>query len=252
VESNSFKNAIKKYFEKCIINDETSKNVIISWLKGESSDTRLLKDYLIFERLNKNSAFLLIRSLCQFVRDIGYSGLLIFFDEGERMSSISSSKAKKIALDNLRQIVDEAGNSRLPGVLFIYTVTPRIEVVEITEYPALRDRLRANRNLSETNPLSVRIDIERLDLSPAELLEEIANKLVEIYELAYDYKFQPEIHERIREFAQDSAERTLSVNVRRLFVKSMITILNYIRSTKRTPSFDKLKEIFVDTAAEVT
>jgi len=252
IESNSFKHAVKKYFQFSIDNDETSKSLLVAWLKGEAPTTKLLKEYLIFERLNKSSGFLFIRSLCQFIRDIGYNGLLIFFDEGERMSSISGSKQKKIALDNLRQIVDEAGNSRLPGVLFLYAVTPRVEVVEITEYPALKDRLRASRNLSHINPLSVRIDIEQLDLSTGLLLEEIAVKLVQIYEIAYDHQFQPEIQEIIKDFANYASEKTLTVNIRRLFIKSLISILHYIRSEKRTPSLDELKSIFVDTAAEVT
>ncbi|MHA1449152.1 MAG: BREX system ATP-binding domain-containing protein, partial [Candidatus Hodarchaeales archaeon] len=184
IESNSFKNAIKKYFEACIHNDEYQKSNIISWLVGEDVDRKIMKELLIFERLNKSTAFLLIRSLCQFIRDINYSGLLIFFDEGERMSSISSSKIKKVALDNLRQIVDEVGNSRLPGVLFVYAITSKIERDEITEYVALRDRLRAARNMSYINPLSVRIDIETLDVSSEQLLESIAVKLMNIYEIA--------------------------------------------------------------------
>lgn len=252
IESSSYKNAVKEYFRACIRNDETSKAVILSWLKGEKSDTGLLKNYRIFERLSKSTAFLFIRSLCQFIREIDYSGLLIFFDEGERMSSISGAKQKKTALDNLRQIVDEAGNSRLPGVLFVYAITPQIETVEITEYPALRDRLRANRNLSALNPLSVRIDIEDLDISSEELLEKIAVNLIQIYEIAYTYEFPPEVHNRIKEFAHYAASRTLSVNVRRLFVKSMVSVMNYIRSTKRTPSFDQMKSIFVETASELT
>jgi len=250
VESNSFKNAVIQYFKASINGDEESKNLIISWLSGEDTDRSALKEYMIFERLTKATAFPLLRSLCQFVRDIGYNGLLIFFDEGERMSSISGSRQRKEALDNLRQIVDESGNSRLPGVLFIYAITPKIETDEITEYPALRDRLRANRNLSKINPLSVRIDVEKLDISGQELLEIIARKLVSIYEVAYNYKFQPEVYSRISEFATYAANTTLTVNVRRLFVKSMVAVLNYIKNTKNVPSLEDMRSLFIETAAE--
>lgn len=257
IESSSFKNAIKQYFRGKIDKDENKIEIITSWLKGEKVPPKFLKDYLIFEPLNKTTAFKFIRSLCQFVRDIEYNGLLLFFDEGERFSSISSSKARKIALDNLRQIVDESGNSRLPGSLVIYAITSHIEN-ELAEYMALRDRLSSQSVLSFRNPSSVRIDIEKLDQEGSELLINISRKLSKIYEKAYNFNFEDissikisEFNDAVKELAIYTSNQSLSVNQRRLFVKSLITFFNNVRADKNIPSNEDITDILYDTAADL-
>ncbi|MEO0086031.1 MAG: BREX system ATP-binding domain-containing protein, partial [candidate division WOR-3 bacterium] len=121
-ESSSFGNAVRGAFEALVADDTEGFNQVVQWLRGEETlrDTRVR--FRISERVDKATAFRMLRSLIQWVHTIGYVGLVLLFDEAERGMSISSTRDKKRALDNLRQLVDECGNSRLPGAMMLYAV----------------------------------------------------------------------------------------------------------------------------------
>jgi hypothetical protein len=206
---------------------------IIQWLKGEEIDQALRNRYGITERLDKTTPFRLIRSLVQWIKEIGYTGLLLLFDEAERSISIQSSKEKRVALDNLRQLIDECGNVRFPSVMVFYAIPDERQLLEekLEVYEALRQRLSGV--LTRVNPSGVRIQLEELDLPPKDFLVELGKRLSYIYESAYSpFKFEKEALMRsIISFAEEAYnERYADVGYRRLFVKGIIQGFHILRS----------------------
>lgn len=231
-ESTSFGNAVRGAFETLVAEDIEGFSEVVQWLKGEEThrDTRVR--FRISERVDKATAFRMLRSLIQWVHAIGYSGLVLLFDEAERGMSITSARDKKRALDNLRQLVDECGNSRLPGAMMLYAVPDENLLFEGSGgvYEALKQRLRSG--FSEVNPVGVRINLEELGIEPAEFLARLGDRLAELFETAYDVKLPRERRDRALKLLAELAVSAfvLDVSYRRLFVVAAVEILHQLRA----------------------
>jgi hypothetical protein len=232
-ESTSFSNAVRGAFASLLAEDGEGFNDVVQWLKGEDVAKEVRVQHRISERIDKATAFRVLRSLIQWVHAIGYTGLILLFDEAERGMSISSSRDKRRALDNLRQLVDECGNSRLPGAMVFYAVPDENLLLEGSGgvYEALKQRLRTAFN--ETNPVGVRIDLEELGIEPAVFLKRLGVRLADLFEAAYEVK--------LAEAKTDAVVRTLAdlavsafafdVGYRRLFVVSVLDAFHQLRAT---------------------
>ncbi|MDI6703497.1 MAG: DUF2791 family P-loop domain-containing protein [bacterium] len=236
IESSSFENAVRHAF-LTLQEDNSSYNGIIQWLKGEEVDREIRNRFGITEKLDKTTAFRLIRSLAQYIREIGYSGIILLFDEAERGMSIATSREKRMALDNLRQLIDECGNVRLPGVMIFYAIPDERQLLEerLEVYEALRQRLSGT--ISRVNPSGVRIQLEHLELSPPRFLTELGERLGRIYEIAYSpFSFdRASLKKTISVFAEGSfEERYADVGYRRVFVKSVIQGFHMLKENPRS------------------
>ncbi len=231
-ESTSYSNAVKGAFLALLAGENEGFNHLIQWLKGEDVAKELRAQYRISERIDKATAFRMLRSLIQWIHEIGYTGLIFLFDEAERGMSISSSRDKRRALDNLRQIIDECGNARLPGAMFFYAIPDENLLLEGSGgvYEALKQRLRSS--FSQSNPVGVRINLENLGVEPVDFLMQLGTKLAEIFETAYACVLPKEPRERVvRTLAQRAVQAfVFDISYRRLFVVAAIEAFHRLRS----------------------
>jgi len=231
-ESTSFANAVRAACECLWADDIDGFSELVQWLKGEDIHRDTRQQFRIAERVDKATAFRMLRSLSQWVHAIGYTGLILLFDEAERGMSITSSRDKHRALDNLRQIVDECGNSRLPGAMFFYAVPDENLLLEGSGgvYEALKQRLRSV--FSETNPIGVRINLEELGIEPVEFLTQLGKRLRELMESAYELKLPSPRTERLLDLLAQSAVSAfmLDVSYRRLFVVAAVEALHQLKA----------------------
>jgi hypothetical protein len=231
LESSSYLNALKAALMSLTSDDEDEFDGIMQWLKGEDVPRELRMRYRISERIDRSTAFRMLRSLVQFVNIMGYSGLILLFDEAERGMSISSTRDKRRALDNLRQLVDECGNSRLPGAMFFYAVPDENLLLEGSGgvYEALKQRLRSS--FTRINPMGVKINLEEIGLTPEEFLKQLGGKLKGIFECAYAVELDTEVFQiSMRSMVKSTlALQSLDVSYRRLFVVGIIEALQHIR-----------------------
>jgi hypothetical protein len=225
IESSSFTNAIKAVISALQEENTKDYDMVLQWLKGEEPPREIRNKFGITERVDKRTAFRLIRSLAQFIRQVGFSGLVLLFDEAERAMSVATSKEKRVVLDNLRQLIDECGNIRLPGVMIFYAIPDERQLLEekYEVYEALRQRLSGV--ISRFNPSGVRIELESLECEPIDFLRMLGEQLAKIYEIAYSpFTFLSTILQKtLRNFAEITYNhRYADVSYRRLFVKSII------------------------------
>lgn len=240
VESISFLNAVKAAFFNVATDNFEEFQAVVQYLKGEDISKDVKARYRISERVDKSTAFRMIRSLIQWLHLIGYNGVIFLFDEAERGISMSSSKDKRKALDNLRQIVDECGNSRLPGAMFFYAIPDENLLLEGSGgvYEALKQRLRSA--FSQINPLGVKINLEELGITPEDFLIQLGDKLVSIFQTAYSFKLEPEKTQSLIQHVTDESAKAFAYDIsyRRLFVVSLIETLQRVRNEP-----DSLKSI---------
>lgn len=245
-ESSSFANAVKAAVTNLLDEDEEGFQEVIQWLKGDALPRDLKLRYRISERIDRSNAFRMLRSLVQFVNSIGYSGLLLLFDEAERGMSISSARDKRRALDNLRQLVDECGNARLPGAMFFYAIPDENLLLEGSGgvYEALKQRLRSS--FTRINPMGVKINLEDIGIGARDFLGELGVKLAEIFEVAYDHPLDSKIRdESLKNMIETALEfQTLDVSYRRIFVIGVIEIFHRLKDNAVIISKDEVREIF--------
>ncbi|MEO0094480.1 MAG: BREX system ATP-binding domain-containing protein [candidate division WOR-3 bacterium] len=245
LESISYANCIKGALSNLVADDEEGFLSLVQWLKGEDIPKELKLKYRISERIDRTSSFRMLRSLIQFINTIGYNGVIFLFDEAERGMSISSARDKRRALDNLRQIIDECGNGRLPGAMFFYAVPDENLLLEGTGgvYEALKQRLYSS--FKSINPAGVKIDLERIEIEPEEFLLKLGEKLSRIFESAYDFEFNRDMLNRsIKNMANTALEmQMLDISYRRIFVVGIIEAFQYIRNYKSVIDRETAKEI---------
>ncbi len=230
-DSTSFFNAVRAAFQSLLTEDFDGFQEAVQWLKGEEVGKEARARFRISERVDKSTAFRMLRSLIQWVHSIGYRGLVLLFDEAERGMSISSSRDKRRALDNLRQLIDECGNSRLPGAMFFYAVPDEHLFLEGSGpvYEALKQRLRSV--FSETNPVGVKINLEDLGMEPVDFLTQLGMRLKWLFEVAYDTSL-PDVERALATLATVAVKSfVLDVSYRRLFVVAAIEVLHRFRAS---------------------
>jgi len=250
-ESTSFRNAVKEAFIALAEKREEDFTLIMQWLKGENPPKNMLKNFKIFEKIDKSTAFKMIRSLVQWIREIGYSGLIVLMDEAEQTPSMSS-KQKSLLLQNLRELIDECGHANFKSTMWFYAV-PDENFLEgrAQIYEALRQRVSTVFD-TEINPTGVKIYLENIPIEPLELLKEIGNKLARIYEIAYNMRFNTDkLEKAVENIAEATYEKKFEIGYKRLFVKSMITACNILKRKGYDITPEIAKDIVVQALDEI-
>ncbi len=241
IESMSFAKAVKSAFKALSNNQEEDFINICQWLTGEGYDRRTHGRYGILQRIDRTTAFPLIRSLVQWIKQIGYSGLVLLLDEAERVPSLST-KQKEQHLNNLREVIDECGHTAFQGVMIFYAV-PDENFLEgrAQVYEALKQRLATV--FDTLNPTGVKVELEKLSIEPIPFLEEVGKKLRKIYEKAYNHRFEDKASKDTIRMVAEAAykQRFGDVGYKRLFVQKVIQAFHFLRQKRRTPSPDDLQ-----------
>lgn len=246
-ESSSYGNALRGALTSLLTGDEESFNVLLQWLKGEEISSEWRGRFCISERIDKTSAFRMIRSLVQCISQMGFSGVILLLDEAERGLSIYSARDKRRALDNLRQLVDECGNARLPGTMIFYALPDENLLFTGSGgvYEALKQRLKSS-FAPEGNPLGVKINLENIGMTAEAFLKALGFKLAEIFEVAYDYKFDREKLKRVIAHLSESAlEYQFDISYRRLFVITAIEIFHRMRRSGMEITREEARESII-------
>ena len=234
IDSQSYKNAIMGYFDALIRDQEDRLDSLTRWLTGASTtpdDTKVLREIGVTGKINKPNAFRMLRSLAQTITALSYSGLILLFDEVDRMASIGG-KAEKLATDNLREVIDRC-RDELPGAMFVYAVPPQFIQDIVPRYPALQQRVRAPGRFSHANHFSPLINLDQLDMDENDLMLAIGEKLIPIYEAAFDTSLDTQTqYANAAILANVARDVFLDISHRRIFVKAFVTELSRQHATE--------------------
>ncbi|MBD3349965.1 MAG: hypothetical protein GF364_00585 [Candidatus Lokiarchaeota archaeon] len=238
-ESLSFGRAIKNAFKYRYFDDDENFETICQWLNGEGYDRKIHGRQGIYERIDKTTAFKMIRSLVNLVNQIGFNGMVILFDEAEQIPSLSS-KEKGQHLNNLRELIDVTAQAGFTNVMLFYAV-PDMEFLETTGtgvYEALRQR--TSTVFSEINPTGVRIELDDVIPEPIPFLEDVGSKISKIFEMAYDINLEPEKTKSIVSKVAHKAyeQRYADTGYRRIFVMKLVEDLYYLKQKGDIPTYE--------------
>ncbi len=169
----------------------------LRWFRGEETKSRTfinVKEYL--------------HALTNFIRSLGYSGLIVLMDEAEAITSLSRIARRDLANENIRQIIDNDRDTK--GFYFILASTPTFLSGEFERgaqsYPALWRRISNPLATFQTSSLeNVIVDLPRLT---EKKFFELARKIKHIYEAAAGRNIRTVTNERLETLAKYVQQRT--------------------------------------------
>jgi len=225
-DSVSYQRAIRAAYAALRAEREDEFETVCQWLRGEGYVPASHRKLGILQRIDKSTAFSMIRSLVQLVRALGYAGLVVLLDEAEPNSSLNT-RQRETVLSNLRELIDEVGRSDLKYSMFVYAVPDEhfLEGRGLT-YRALVQRLQTT--FSRSNPTGVKILLDEIWADPISTLVEIGHKLAKILEVANQASLDPAaIESTVQRIADESYEQRFGdIGYRRQFVQNVIVALN--------------------------
>ena len=178
VESTGLRAAAVQHLLAKLNGNATKASLAAVYLRGEPHSGQELKEIGIYEKLDKTSGFRFLRSLCQLLqRSELAAGTALLFDEARRSLSLMSSKAQKIACENLLTVINRCNSGELPGTLFLYAVMPEFFTEFATAYPALQQRCGPG----------TRINLEALHgIKELDLLRMMGEKITDVFRIAFE------------------------------------------------------------------
>jgi hypothetical protein len=226
VESTGFRTAVVQFLQAKLKGDSQKTQVASVYLRGEPYATKELKEIDLYEKLDKASGFRFLRSLCQLIqRSELAAGTVLLFGEARRSLSLMSSKAQKIACENLLTIINRCNSGDLPGTLFLYAVMPEFFTEFATAYPALQQRCGP----------ATRINLESLQgLKELDLLQMIGEKITDVFRRAFADAPSDDtlLKTNLRCVAEQALRQTMvGSGTRRLLVSSWVRALQQFRET---------------------
>lgn len=240
LESISFERAIKTAFKALLEGQDEVFADMCQWLLGEGYDRRIHGRHGVLHRVNRTTAMTMLRSLGQFLRQMGFSGLVFLLDEAERVPSLSSRQREQ-HLSNLREIIDECAHANFKNIMILYAVPDENFLEGRTQvYEALRQRV--NTVFEEFNPSGVKIQLEGLIPEPEVFLNEVGLKLADLFEKAYSMKLPEDMKQQAITDISNNAyqQRFGDIGYKRLFVQKVIRAFHFIRKKNELPNIDEV------------
>ncbi|GDY07017.1 hypothetical protein LBMAG52_05030 [Planctomycetia bacterium] len=225
VESTALATAATVYLTAKLKGEPEREEIAKLYLRGEAIPLPELKKIGVFEKLDKSSAFRLLRSVTQLLQRSGLAaGTILLFDEARRTLSLMSTKSQKHACENLLSVINHCNNGDFPGTLFLYAVMPEFFTNFVTAYPALQQRCGPATRVN----LNVVQGIKELDL-----LREIAKKVLAIHCAAYCWAPADGIpvDAQLDQVAKAALRQAMGTGSRRLLVKTTVQLLDQFRDS---------------------
>lgn len=141
------------YFKAFIDSDALMMRNAIRWLSGEyTTKTEARSDLGVRDIIKDSNYYEYIKVLSQFVKQIGYSGIVINFDEAINLYKITHPQTRDKNYEMILKIYNDTLQGRLEGIYFTFGGTPEFLEDErrgMFSYNALKTRIVTNKYETE-------------------------------------------------------------------------------------------------------
>ena len=184
-----FKRVVLQYWETFLDteNDVSSFETrarLMQWFEGIGTPAQFRKEFRIQKTVNKENARLMLQSLANFIKWMGFPGLVILFDEAEMTHTTMRKSSLRQAHNNLLHLINEIHDA--PGIILVYATVPSFftdPVHGIQIYGALSQRIGELPSIQPT-PLQRVWNIDKIEFSLEDQLE-VCNRILDLYKTAY-------------------------------------------------------------------
>lgn len=239
-----FARVLSLYFKGFIDDNSEIQRCALRWLRGEyTTKTEARRDLGVRTIIDDNNYYDYLKVMAKFVKQIGYSGLVINFDEAINLYKINHSQARDKNYETILKIYNDTLQGQVEGLYVTFGGTPEFLEDErrgMFSYGALKRRLKSNKyETKEFRDLSQPV-IKLTPLNQNDIFL-LLSKLKDIHAIHYGYT--PEISkEEIesflkKEYDRPGASENLTVGD---IIRNFIGALNILY---QNPDMDR-KEIF--------
>lgn len=241
-----FVRVLMQYFKGFVEDDNSLQRCALRWLRGEySTKTEARGDLGVRDIIDDSNYYDYIKVMAQFIRQIGYSGLVVNFDEAINLYKITHPQSRDKNYETILKIFNDTLQGNVAGLYIIFSGTPEFLEDErrgLYSYEAIKRRLAINKfESNEFRDLSQ--PVIRLTPLKQEELYLLLKNLVEIHAFHYDYiptVSSGEIRSLIiREYSRPGASENLTTSD---IIRTFIGGLNILQQNS---GFDRTK-IFGD------
>lgn len=227
-----FSKILIQYFRGFVQDDSDLQRLALRWLRGEyGTKTEARTDLGVREIINDNNYYDYIKVFSQFVKQIGYSGLVVNFDEAINLYKITHPQTRDKNYETILKIYNDTLQGSVEGLYVTFGGTPEFLEDErrgLFSYAALKRRLQSNRfETIEFRDFSQPV-VKLLPLQHDETFV-LMQKLRDIHATHYGYSTNvtdEEIMSFIRgEYSRPGAEEHLTVGV---VIRNFLGALNII------------------------
>lgn len=235
---------ISSYFEGYVNDDEELQRKALKWIRGEyTTKTEARKDLGVRTIIDDLNYYEYIKVLANFIRSIGYSGLIINLDEAINLYKITHPQTREKNYETILKIFNDTLQGSLEGIYITFGGTPEFLEDErrgLFSYQALKRRLVSNKfETADFRDMSQPV-IKLAPLDHNEIFV-LVTKLKEIHEAHYSYE-SGITQEDIASFLKKEFEKMGSLE--HLTVGSIIRdFLGALNILHQNPQYNK-KEIF--------
>jgi len=147
------RNALRSYLHLASINTPEAlrrRQDIIAWMQGDSLPSYVLKELGIRNKILITNVSDILSSFLSLLTSMGYHGLVLLLDEAEAITSLTISKKREAANENLRKLIDNTDDNK--GLYILFATTPKFmndPSKGAPSYPALWDRIRTVMSLPQ-------------------------------------------------------------------------------------------------------
>ena len=239
-----FARILSLYYKGFVLDDSQLQRCVLRWLKGEySTKSEAKNDLGVRTIIDDSNYYSFIKVLAQFVRQIGYSGLVLNLDEAINLYKISHSQTREKNYETILKMYNDTLQGTSEGLYISFGGTPEFlenERKGLFSYTALKSRLISNKYESTSfRDLSQPV----IKLTPLKHEETfvLLKKLTTIHSTHHDYTSsvtEQQIEQFLKkEYSRPGANENLTT---RDVVRTYIGALNVIH---QNPTFDII-EVF--------
>jgi len=221
--------------------DDEIKQSVLGWLCGDSISPTLRKYTRIRNKISITNVSEIFGSFLRLVRHSGFSGVVLLLDEAEAVTSLTQSRKRDEANQNIRKLLDNADCHE--GLLIIFATTPSFledETRGAKSYPALWDRIRTVVRTPKNAQPNKRTLIIELEPPGRSELREATNLVLKLHSVAYDWSAKNLLSDELLNEFIDKYLGIPSPTVYRRFLRTLIAVLDATEQDQDNLNVDKL------------
>lgn len=207
--------------------DEEIVQAVFGWLCGDPLSPLLRQYTRIRNRIAITNVSEIFGSFLNLVHRSGLRGVAVFLDEAEAVTSLTQSRKRDEANQNIRKLLDNA--DRYQGLLIVFSTTPAfLDNPErgARSYPALWDRIKTVVKAPKGMRPNKRSLIIELEPPGRRELKKAAASIVALHSAAYNWQAQAALPDLCLNELVEKYIRSGGVPVYRPFLRTLTEILD--------------------------
>lgn len=248
--------AIAKYYEGYSKQDIELQIKALRWIRGDiTTKTESKKELGINNVITDSNWYIVLKNLAELFLDIGYSGLVINFDEAVNLYKIPMSQTREKNYEQILNIFNECKSNDAKGLFINFGATNKTIYDEhrgMVSYGALKGRLGKELDFDNKIINTNKTVLELKPLSPEEIYT-LLDKLKNIYNTYYDLKIDCTL-EDIESYMNEQLNRPGSEEflTPRKVIKDFLEILDINRQNNNKTIMEIINMKFGDGTMVVT